>query len=82
LHELLLENRAEAVEQGLAPFGERIAWKVWKQVSLRRSIMNQGSAKIKSWMIRHFVKSWSKHRGELHFPEKSFNQMWREKKGG
>ncbi len=82
LHELLLENRAEAVEHGLAPFGERIAWKVWKQISLHRSLMNQGKAKMKTWMIKHFVKSWSRQRGELQFPEKSFNQLWREKKGG
>lgn len=80
LHELLLENRAESVSQGLAPFGERIAWKVWKQVSLHRGIMNQGKAKMKSWMIHQFMKSWTKNRGELHFPEKSFNQLWREKK--
>ena len=82
LHELLLENRAEAVEHGLAPFGERIAWKVWKQISLHRSMMNQWKDKMKTWMIKHFVKSWSRHRGELQFPEKSFNQLWREKKGG
>ncbi|MFN9711233.1 MAG: LutB/LldF family L-lactate oxidation iron-sulfur protein [Bacteroidota bacterium] len=79
LHELLLENRSEAVENGFSSFGERIAWKVWKQVSLHRGLMNKGNAKIKSWMINHFVKSWTKHRGEMNFPEKSFNQMWREK---
>ena len=82
LHELLLENRSEAVEQGLAPFGERIAWKIWKQVSLHRGLMNKGNAKIKSWMINHFVKNWTNQRGHLSFPEKSFNQMWREKNAG
>jgi L-lactate dehydrogenase complex protein LldF len=80
LHELLLENRAESVTQGLAPFGERVAWKIWKQVSLHRGLMNQGKAKIKSWMIHQFMKSWTKNRGDLQFPEKSFNQLWREKK--
>ncbi|MBU6157523.1 MAG: iron-sulfur cluster-binding protein [Bacteroidetes bacterium] len=80
LHELLLENRAESVTQGLAPFGERVAWKIWKQVSLHRGLMNQGKAKIKSWMIHQFMKSWTQNRGDLHFPEKSFNQLWKEKK--
>jgi L-lactate dehydrogenase complex protein LldF len=42
--------------------------------------MNQGKAKIKSWMIHQFMKSWTKNRGDLQFPEKSFNQLWREKK--
>src|SRR6185503_19915751 len=33
LHELLLENRHEAVDGGDAPFAERMAWKVWKRAS-------------------------------------------------
>lgn len=78
LHELLLENRKQSVEQGLAPFAERMAWKVWKQVSLSRKLMNTGNHKLKSWMISTFVKSWSQHRGGLDFPAKSFNQLWRE----
>ncbi|MCW3113109.1 MAG: L-lactate dehydrogenase, Iron-sulfur cluster-binding subunit YkgF, partial [Segetibacter sp.] len=36
LHELLLENRHEAVEFGMATYGERIAWKAWKTGSLNR----------------------------------------------
>src|SRR6478735_3384813 len=36
LHELLLENRHEAVEEGDSAFAERIAWKAWKQASLNR----------------------------------------------
>jgi L-lactate dehydrogenase complex protein LldF len=31
LHELLLENRSEAVEKGATGFQEKIAWKVWKK---------------------------------------------------
>ncbi|HEX7846992.1 MAG TPA: LutB/LldF family L-lactate oxidation iron-sulfur protein, partial [Chitinophagaceae bacterium] len=31
LHELLLENRHEAVEKGHSSFGEKVAWKMWKQ---------------------------------------------------
>jgi len=80
LHELLLENRKESVEQGYASFGERIVWKIWKQVSLNRKLMNAGSQKMKSWVINHFVKEWTKNRGELNFPQKSFNQQWKERK--
>lgn len=79
LHELLLENRYEAVEQGYASFAERMAWKVWKQASMSRKLMNMGSSKIKNFVLNNFVKEWKKHHGELHFPEKSFNQMWKEK---
>lgn len=79
LHELLLENRYEAVEQGYASFTERMAWKVWKQASMSRKMMNMGSSKIKNFVLNNFVKEWKKHHGELQFPEKSFNQLWREK---
>nr|WP_294906985.1 LutB/LldF family L-lactate oxidation iron-sulfur protein [uncultured Lacibacter sp.] len=81
LHELLLENRYEAVEEGYASFGERMAWKVWKKVSMSRKLMNTGSSKMRSWMINSFVKDWTRHRGEMQFPEKSFNQLWRERNG-
>ena len=81
LHELLLENRYEAVEEGYSSFGERMAWKVWKRVSLSRKLMNMGSSKMRNWMINTFVKDWTRNRGEMHFPEKSFNQLWRERNG-
>ena len=79
LHELLLENRHEAVEQGHVSFAERMAWKVWKQASMSRKMMNMGSSKIKNFVLNNFVKEWKKHHGELHFPEKSFNEIWKEK---
>lgn len=80
LHELLLENRAEAVESGAASFGERTAWKLWKQAMLRRSLMNAASGKVKGWVVNTFVKDWKQHRSEMKFPEKSFAQQWQERK--
>lgn len=47
LHELLLENRHESVEFGLAPFAEKMAWKVWKTASLNRKMMNMGNGRLK-----------------------------------
>jgi L-lactate dehydrogenase complex protein LldF len=82
LHELLLENRHEAVEEGAYPFAEKMAWKFWKQAMLRRGMMNMGSGKIKTWVVNTFVKDWKKHRSELDFPEKSFNQLWKERNKG
>ncbi|HMG66416.1 MAG TPA: LutB/LldF family L-lactate oxidation iron-sulfur protein [Chitinophagaceae bacterium] len=81
LHELLLENRHEAVQENDSGFGERIAWKMWKQAMLHRNLMNMGSSKIKNWMVNKFLTAWKKHRGEIEFPKRSFNQMWREKYG-
>src|SRR5215212_9487916 len=79
LHELLLENRHEAVEGGASAFAEKMAWKFWKRAMLNRKMMNMGSGKIKSWVINTFVKDWKKHRSELDFPKKTFNQMWKER---
>lgn len=79
LHELLLENRHEAVESGAAPFAEKVAWKIWKQASLHRNMMNMGNDKLKNWMINKVFKGWTHSRADLNFTPKTFNEMWREK---
>jgi L-lactate dehydrogenase complex protein LldF len=79
LHELLLENRAEAVEQKASSFAERIAWKFWRKAMLHRKLMNMAPGKMKGWAINKFVKVWKKHRSELKFPEKSFSEQWKER---
>ncbi|HET9825339.1 MAG TPA: LutB/LldF family L-lactate oxidation iron-sulfur protein [Chitinophagaceae bacterium] len=81
LHELLLENRREAVDEGDSPFAERMAWGIWKQAMLRRNYMNMGGSRMKTWMINKFLSDWKKHRGDIDFPKKSFNQIWKEKFG-
>jgi L-lactate dehydrogenase complex protein LldF len=78
LHELLLENRKEAVELGEASFAEKFAWKAWKQTSMNRRLMNQGTAPIKNWVINKMFKGWSNQRAPLEFPTKTFNQLWKE----
>ena len=79
LHELLLENRHEAVEEGHSLFTEKMAWKMWKQGMLRRKWMNMASGGVKNWVVNTMVKGWSVHRGEMEFPKKSFNELWKEK---
>jgi len=79
LHEILLENRHEAVQEGEAGWMEKLAWRGWKQASLHRKWMNMGNAKIKNWFINRVFSNWRKHRTNLLFPEKSFNQRWMEK---
>lgn len=82
LHELLLENRHEAVEEGGAVFAEKMAWKVWKIAMLRRSYMNLGTGKMKSWLINTLMKDWKKRRSNLNFPQKTFHQLWKERNKG
>ncbi|MBI5372751.1 MAG: iron-sulfur cluster-binding protein [Sphingobacteriales bacterium] len=81
LHELLLENRHEAVVGGHNTFTEKIAWKMWKQAMLRRSWMNMANGRTKSWVVNSLLSGWREHRASLDFPDKSFNQLWKEKYG-
>ncbi len=79
LHELLLENRHTTVVNGHSSVSERMAWALWKQATLNRSILNAGNGKIKSLVINTVFKKWATHRTKLQFPTKSFNEQWREK---
>jgi len=79
LHELLLLNRKESVEEGLATFSEKTAWKMWKIASLRRGFMNMGSGKLKSKVVNKLFKGWNEERSDLAFSKKTFNQMWKER---
>jgi L-lactate dehydrogenase complex protein LldF len=78
LHEMLLENRYEAVQEGDASWMEKIAWRGWRQASLHRNWMNMGNHQLKNWVINRVFKGWNRHRADLHFPEKTFNQRWKE----
>ena len=79
LHELLLENRHEAVDQGLSSFGEELAWKIWKIANLRRGMMNMGNGKLKTKLVNGLFKGWEKNRSELQFSQKTFNELWKER---
>ncbi len=79
LHELLLLNRKESVEEGLTTFSEKTAWKLWRIASLKRSMMNMGNGKWKNKVVNRLFKDWNKHRSDLEFSKKTFNEMWKER---
>lgn len=79
LHELLLLNRKESVDEGMTTFSEKMAWKIWKMASLKRGLMNKGSGNFKSNVVNKLFKDWHAHRAELHFSKKTFNEMWKER---
>ena len=79
LHELLLDNRHESVEEGLGSMAEKIAWKLWKISSLSRRLMNMGNGDIKNKVVNGLFKGWSKNRSKLEFSPKTFNEMWKER---
>ncbi|HXS37211.1 MAG TPA: LutB/LldF family L-lactate oxidation iron-sulfur protein [Flavipsychrobacter sp.] len=80
IHGMLLENRHIATEENLNGTKENIAWNFWKRAMLSRALMNSAGAGIKDKIVnRLFKDSWALHRSELHFAQKSFNQLWKER---
>src|ERR1700753_2621205 len=61
LHELLLDNRYEAVEEGDSSVAERVAWKMWKLSSLKRSMMNMSNGNLKNKVVNGLFTGWKKH---------------------
>lgn len=80
LHELLLENRHEAVEEGKSDLSEKFAWKAWRIASLKRGFMNMGNSKLKNTVVNKLFHAWTAHRADLDFAPKTFNEMWKEQR--
>ena len=78
IHELLLDNRKNSVEEGMTTFSEKMAWKTWKLASMKRGMMNTGSGPLKNKIVTTLFKDWNKHHAPLNFSKKTFNQMWKE----
>ncbi|GAB4131066.1 MAG: LutB/LldF family L-lactate oxidation iron-sulfur protein [Bacteroidia bacterium] len=82
LHKLLLFNRRDAMNAGLSTKTENVMWFFWKGAMLKRSKMDKGGAKLKNFMLKQFFrKSWGERREMPEVATKSFNQIWRERKG-
>jgi L-lactate dehydrogenase complex protein LldF len=80
IHEMLLENRNLATKRGLNDRSESISWRVWKMAMLNKGLVNVASAGMKNAVVNKIFKnSWGKHRGELNFAKKSFQQLWKER---
>ena len=81
LHELLLLNRRQSVEENLAPKLERIGFKAWQNAMKYRFTMNLGNGKLKTMAVNKLFKaSWSNTR-QITFAPKNFNQLWAERRG-
>ncbi len=82
IHEILLENRRVAVDEGFGTITERLAWKVWKLASMNRFMMNAGNGHLKNWVVNRTFKGWTAQRSNLDFSQKTFNELWKEGKRG
>ena len=80
IHNMLLANRRDGVKQQLSPAMERIGWKVFTTVIMKRSWLDTFGGKFKNFVLSTFMKgALGKHRKLPVLPEKSFNQQWKEK---
>ncbi|MRG46320.1 iron-sulfur cluster-binding protein [Chitinophaga sp. SYP-B3965] len=82
LHELLLHNRHQAVEQNHTTGAEKLGWFGWKQACLSRRMMNLVGGKTKNLVVgKLFGNAWGSDEREMPvFAPKSFNQLWKERK--
>lgn len=82
LHKLLLLNRRDTVDNGYSSKTDNWTWHFWKKAMLKRSKMDKGGAKLKNFMLKQFFKkAWGERRELPQVANKSFNQIWRERKG-
>lgn len=80
IHEMLLANRKLAVEEQLNSKGENFSWKLWRRGMLSRRLMNLAGSNLKNALFRKtFGKVWNHRRAPLHFPAKTFQELWKER---
>ena len=81
LHNLLLLNRKQSVEEGYAPLEERAAIGLWKWSMRHRWVLDVLPARAKDWSLGQLLGQvgWSKRRESLHVSGQSFREMWKER---
>jgi len=79
LHNLLLVNRKDAVDQK-AERADNNKMFVWKKAMMSRKRMDMASGSTKNLIIKQFFKkSWGNKRVFPKISDKSFSQMWKER---
>lgn len=77
IHNMLLYNRRDSVQQTSNSFSENMTWKIYRSVMLKRKNMNRGGAYLKNKMLRLLFKNkWGDQRQMLQVSPQSFQQWW------
>ena len=80
LHELLLRNRHEAIEQGYVSFQWKRIIGGWKYAMLHKWVLEKPGPKMKNRAVHRFGrKLWGPRRTLPVIAQKSFREMWKEK---
>jgi L-lactate dehydrogenase complex protein LldF len=81
IHNLLLLNRKQSVDQKLNKKSEAFGFRVFKKAMKSRKMMNMRGGGAKSFLIKMLFKdTWGKRRETPHLPSRSFNQLWKERR--
>lgn len=78
LHELLLDNRHEAVATGQSTLAERVAWKAWKTAMLNKPLVKLAGSKTKNFVVNKVFNAWTSGHAPLQFAPKDFATLWKE----
>jgi len=82
IHKLLLYNRNDAVNKKMAGLVDKTVMFGWRTIMLNRWILDKTDYRIKNAVIRMFFKySWGSRRDVPVVKPRSFNRMWKDKKG-
>lgn len=80
--EILLLNRKQAVEEGYFKPLEQLGFKIWRFAMKHRFLMDLVGGKVKSTAVNTlFSGSWGKYHGDIKLAPKSFNTLWKERRG-
>lgn len=83
IHNLLLLNRKQSVDEGLTEKNERYIFKFWEYGMKNPKMLDRVPASFKNFALRQIQKdTWSKRREPLQVAPKSFRQLWKEKNPG
>ncbi|HYG40209.1 MAG TPA: LutB/LldF family L-lactate oxidation iron-sulfur protein [Cytophagales bacterium] len=81
IHNLLLLNRKQSVDQKLNSKSESFGFSIWKKAMKNRKLMNLLGGGAKSFLLRTLFKdTWGKRRESPQLPSRSFNQLWKERR--
>lgn len=80
IHTMLLANRNMAVAEHLNGTRENLSWKMWQMGMMNRKLIGLAGSKIKNRVFHTaFSGSWARQREEIHFPERTFQQLFQDR---
>jgi L-lactate dehydrogenase complex protein LldF len=81
LHNLLLLNRKQSVEEGLVDKYEKLGFGMWKRAMKNRTLMNIFGSRVKNIALNMMLKNnWNKKRTAPKLAPKSFNELWKKRR--